>query len=149
MTMKRYTDMTKEELGLELASVRAEYKELAAMPRKLDMSRGKPNPVQLDLSMGLRGQHPAGLIVTRKGTDVRNYGELAGVDECKQLFADLLGLEQKNIIMGGQSSLNLMYDAAAGGVQRLPALGQTGTGQIPVPGTGLRPPLRHMPGVRH
>ena len=111
MSMKRYLDMNKEELAAELAAVRAEYKELTAIPRKLDMSRGKPNPVQLDLSMGLLGQDPAGLIVTRKGTDVRNYGELAGVDECKQLFADLLGLEQKNIIMGGQSSLNLMYDA--------------------------------------
>ncbi len=109
--MKRYPDMNPKELAAELAAVQKEYKDLAAMPRKLDMSRGKPNPVQLDLSMGLLGQDPAGLIVTRKGTDVRNYGELAGVDECKQLFADLLGLEQKNIIMGGQSSLNLMYDA--------------------------------------
>ena len=111
MIMKSYLDMTKEELQAEHELVAKEYKELAAIPRDLNMARGKPNPVQLDLSMGLLGQDPAGLIVTRKGTDVRNYGELAGVDECKQLFADLLGLEQKNIIMGGQSSLNLMYDA--------------------------------------
>ena len=111
MIMKSYLDMTKAELAAEYEAVRSEYEALKAIPRDLNMARGKPNPVQLDLSMGLLGQNPAGLIVTRKGTDVRNYGELAGVDECKQLFADLLGLEQKNIIMGGQSSLNLMYDA--------------------------------------
>jgi aspartate/methionine/tyrosine aminotransferase len=111
MIMKSYLEMTTKELRQELEAVTAEYKDLKAMGRTLDMSRGKPNSVQLDLSMGLLGQDPTSLIITHKGTDVRNYGELAGVDECKQLFADLLGLEQKNIIMGGQSSLSLMYDA--------------------------------------
>ena len=109
--MKSYLEMTKKELQKEYDSVCSEYAELKALGKKLDMSRGKPNSVQLDMSMGLLGQEPTELIITRKGTDVRNYGELAGVDECKQLFADLFGLEQKNIIMGGQSSLCLMYDA--------------------------------------
>ena len=108
--MKLYPEMTKEELERELSSVRQEYDEFKQNGLKLDMSRGKPNPVQLDLSMGILAQDPSELIITKKGTDVRNYGELAGVDECKQLFADFLGLEQKNIIMGGQSSLSLMYD---------------------------------------
>ena len=141
MIMKSYLDMTKEELQAEHALVAKEYKELAAIPRDLNMARGKPNPVQLDLSMGLLGQDPAGLIVTRKGTDVRNYGELAGVDECKQLFADLLGVEQKNIIMGGQSSLNLMYDAVVkalllGVYKGSKPWGQQGTVKFlcPVPG---------------
>ena len=109
--MKSYLEMDSMQLRQEYAAVLSEYKELKAMGKKLDMSRGKPNSVQLDMSMGLLGQQPTELIITRKGTDVRNYGELAGVDECKQLFADLLCLEQKNIIMGGQSSLSLMYDA--------------------------------------
>ena len=108
--MKLYPEMDRDELELELDRVTNEYNELKAMGLSLDMSRGKPNPVQLDLSMGILAQDPSELIITRKGTDVRNYGELAGVDECKQLFADFLGLEQKNIIMGGQSSLALMYD---------------------------------------
>lgn len=108
--MMLYPEMTRGELEQELEAVTKEYNELASLGLKLDMSRGKPNPVQLDLSMGILAQDPSELIITRKGTDVRNYGELAGVDECKQLFADLLGLEQKNIIMGGQSSLSLMYD---------------------------------------
>ena len=111
--MKSYLDMTKAELQAELASENAAYETLAAKGLKLDMSRGKPNPVQLDLSMSMLALDPAELITTKKGTDVRNYGELAGVDECKQLFADLLGLTQANIIMGGQSSLNLMYDSIA------------------------------------
>ncbi len=109
--MKSYLEMTKKELQKEYDFVCGEYAEFKALGKKLDMSRGKPNSVQLDMSMGLLGQEPTELIITRKGTDVRNYGELAGVDECKQLFADLFGLEQKNIIMGGQSSLCLMYDA--------------------------------------
>ncbi len=108
--MKNYTKMTTKERDREYAAAKSQYEELKALGRPLDMSRGKPNSVQLDLSMGLLGQEPTELIITYKGTDVRNYGELAGVDECKQLFADLLGLEQKNIIMGGQSSLSLMYD---------------------------------------
>ena len=109
--MKKYTEMTREELQEEFNSVLAEYNRIKEGDRKLDMSRGKPNADQLDLSMGMLAQDPSTLIHTRKGTDVRNYGELAGVDECKELFADLLGLRQENIIMGGQSSLALMYDS--------------------------------------
>ena len=110
MSMKSYLDMSAPELAAELAAVRAAYERLKAVPRKLDMSRGKPNGAQLDLSMDLLRQDPAGLTASRKGTDTRNYGELAGVDECRQLFADLLDLKPENIIVGGQSSLNLMYD---------------------------------------
>ena len=109
--MKSYQEMTKKELRAELAAVMKEYESVKAGKRTLDMSRGKPNPAQLDFSMALLGQSPFELITTRKGTDVRNYGELAGVDECKELFADILGLKPENVIMGGQSSLNLMYDS--------------------------------------
>ena len=109
--MKKYTAMTQKELRSELAAVTAEYNRIKEGDRQLNMARGKPNPTQLDLSMSMLAQSPSDLISTRKGTDVRNYGELAGVDECKEMFAELLGLKQENIIMGGQSSLNLMYDS--------------------------------------
>ena len=109
--MKRYTEMTPDELRAELAALSEKYDKIKAGGRELNMARGKPNPAQLDLSMSMLAQPPSDLITTRKGTDVRNYGELAGVDECKELFADLLGLQMGNIIMGGQSSLNLMYDS--------------------------------------
>ena len=109
--MKKYTSMNPQELRRELTAVTAEYNKIKKGDRQLNMARGKPNPSQLDLSMSMLAQSPSDLISTRKGTDVRNYGELAGVDECKEMFAELLGLKPENIIMGGQSSLNLMYDS--------------------------------------
>ncbi len=109
--MKSYLDMTKQELLAEREAVSGQYAALKAIPRNLNMARGKPNAAQLDLSMDMLSLDPACLAHTAKGVDARNYGELAGVEECRQLFADLLGLEAKNIILGGQSSLNLMYDS--------------------------------------
>ena len=111
MSMKSYLDMTKQELAAELQAVSDRYAALKAVPRSLNMARGKPNPAQLDLSMDMLSLDPAALARTPGGVDTRNYGELAGVEECRRLFADLLGLEPKNIILGGQSSLNLMYDS--------------------------------------
>ena len=111
--MKSYLDMSPLELAAELDAVRQAYNELKAVPRKLDMSRGKPNPAQLDLSMPMLALEPASLAHTAGGADTRNYGLPTGIDECKALFADILGLEPKNIIVGGQSSLNLMYDSVA------------------------------------
>ena len=109
--MKAYTSLSREEMQRELEQLMAQYESEKSKGYKLDMSRGKPESAQLDLSMDMLRQDPAELIHSRKGTDVRNYGELAGVDEAKELFADVLGLESKNIIMGGQSSLALMYDS--------------------------------------
>ena len=108
--MKSYTEMSRAELSAELADVMAEIEAEKKKGHSLDMSRGKPDPTQLNLSMRMLEQNPYDLIYTRKGTDVRNYGELAGVDEAKELFADVLGVKMENIIMGGQSSLCLMYD---------------------------------------
>ena len=108
--MKSYLSMTKEELTAELAEVKKQFKIEKSKGYSLDMSRGKPDSTQLNLSMGMLEQNPYDLIYTRKGTDVRNYGELAGVDEAKELFASILGLKPENVIMGGQSSLCLMYD---------------------------------------
>ena len=56
---------------------------------------------------------PAGLSHTAGGADTRNYGQPTGIDECKALFAELLWVEPSNVIVGGQSSLNLMYDSVA------------------------------------
>ena len=109
--MKSYLTMTKEEMAAEYEVLQKKYRKEKEKGYKLDMSRGKPDPTQLNLSMGMLEQNPYELIYSRKGTDVRNYGELAGVDEAKELFAELLGLKQENIIMGGQSSLCLMYDS--------------------------------------
>lgn len=105
-----YSAMNLQELKAEYEQQMELYKAEKANGYKLDMSRGKPDPTQLNLSMGMLQQNPYDLIYSKKGTDVRNYGELAGVDEAKQLFADVLGVRMENVIMGGQSSLCLMYD---------------------------------------
>ena len=103
--------MTESQRRTELAALKKQHEADIAAGYNLDMSRGKPDATQLNLSMDMLQQDPYSLIYSRKGTDVRNYGELAGVDEAKELFAELLGLKMENIIMGGQSSLALMYDA--------------------------------------
>ncbi len=108
--MKEYRSMTQEEQRAELEELRAAFEELSKRGLRLDMSRGKPDPVQLELSMDMLAIDPAQLVHSRKGTDTRNYGELAGVDEARELFGALMGLPKENVIVGGQSSLALMYD---------------------------------------
>jgi len=108
--MKAYSQLSREEMQLELKELMLQYENEKSKSYKLDMSRGKPDGAQLNLSMDMLQQNPYELIYSRKGTDVRNYGELAGVDEAKELFADVLGVDSHNVIMGGQSSLALMYD---------------------------------------
>ena len=108
--MKTYQEMTTNELRAELNAQKKLYEAEKARGYHLDMSRGKPDATQLNLSMDMLQQNPYDLIYSRKGTDVRNYGELAGVDEAKELFGAVLGVKPENIIMGGQSSLALMYD---------------------------------------
>ena len=77
----------------------------------LDMSRGKPSPDQLDLSNEiLTNVSPETGYTTQTGWDARNYGVLDGINECKSLFADLLEVPMDNVIVGGGSSLNLMFD---------------------------------------
>lgn len=111
--MKSYKEMTAAERSEELAAAKSEYEAIRAEGRKLDMARGKPNYQQLDLSMGLLAIDPAELVKAADGTDIRNYGILAGLPECRKLFGDMLGVAPENVIVGGQSSLNLMYDAIA------------------------------------
>lgn len=76
---------------------------------KLDMSRGKPNGDQLNLSNGILGQLEC--YTLENGMDARNYGVLDGIPEAKKLFSDLIQIPVEQIIVGGNSSLNLMYDS--------------------------------------
>lgn len=109
-----YTDMTKEELLKERESVLTKYEELKAKGLKLDMSRGKPNIEQLDLSMGmidtLASSHN---LVGEQGVDCRNYGVLDGIIEAKRLLSAMIECPVENIIIYGNSSLNVMYDTVA------------------------------------
>mgnify|MGYP005760022943 FL=1 len=90
----------------------SEYDRLKSCNLSLDMSRGKPAAAQLDLSNGILTLQLDSYI-NCEGHDVRNYGILTGIKECRHLFAELLGIKEDNIIIGGNSSLNLIYDAIA------------------------------------
>ncbi|MDR0222246.1 MAG: aminotransferase class I/II-fold pyridoxal phosphate-dependent enzyme [Oscillospiraceae bacterium] len=98
-------------LGLKEKSEK-EYAGVKAKGLKLDMSRGKPGPDVLELSNGML-KLPAGDYISENGTDCRNYGIIDGIPEAKRLFAQMLGVSESEVIVGGNSSLQMMYDAVA------------------------------------
>lgn len=112
--MKPYAEMTKEELMDLRKSLRAQYREYQGKDLKLDMSRGKPCVEQLDLSMGMMDVLNSNSDLTcEDGTDCRNYGVLDGIREAKELLADMMEVNPDNLIIYGNSSLNVMYDTIA------------------------------------
>lgn len=108
--MTAYTARTKAELQTEVSAIRAQYEELKGRGLKLDMSRGKPGKAQLDLVMDMFDVLKAPEDYLDGKLDVRNYGELSGIPSAKALFADLLGCRKEEVFVGGNASLNLMYD---------------------------------------
>lgn len=104
--MSEYKMMSKQELLSEQEALLKRFEEYKAMGLKLDMSRGKPSKEQLDLSMDMLKP----IDYTENGFDVRNYGILDGIQSCKELFAQLLDVDAKNVLVGPAASLNLMYD---------------------------------------
>ena len=106
-----YREFSKEELLKEKESLQKLYDDFKSLNLNLDMSRGKPSPKQLDISMELLDSVKfEDAYKSQNGFDCRNYGVLEGIDECRQLFADVLGVNKDNIIVGGNSSLNMMFD---------------------------------------
>ena len=106
-----YQELPRSEAVLEFEKVKKEYEQLCEKGLSLDLSRGKPGKEQLDMvSPILKALEDTDEFISEIGLDVRNYGGLDGIPEMKRIFADLFGLPEKNIIIGGNSSLNLMYD---------------------------------------
>ena len=106
-----YADLTKEELMELKKSLKAEYKAMQAKDLKLDMSRGKPSQEQLDISMGLMDVLSSDAdLMSENGSDCRNYGVLDGIPEAKELMGDMMEVPADNLIIYGNSSLNVMYD---------------------------------------
>lgn len=109
--MSDYLNMSQPELASEFEAVKAEYEHLRSLHLTLDMSRGKPGFDNMDLSeemFDLVGNDTG--FKNIDGIDCRNYGGLDGLCELKNLFAEILGLTPDQIIVGGNSSLNMMFD---------------------------------------
>ena len=107
--MKPFTKLNKKELLEIKNTLDLQYQEFKKQDLKLDMSRGKPCSEQLDLSMPILDVKQYSI----DNIDCRNYGVLEGLPSIRKLFAQLLEVNEKNVIIGGTSSLTLMYDYLA------------------------------------
>lgn len=112
--MTAYKDLSRDELLEMKNELETRFEDVKSKGLKLDMSRGKPSAAQLDLAMGmmdvLRSDSD---LKCEEGVDCRNYGVLDGIREAKQLLADMMEVPIDNIVIFGNSSLNIMYDTVA------------------------------------
>ncbi|MCI8847794.1 MAG: aminotransferase class I/II-fold pyridoxal phosphate-dependent enzyme [Oscillibacter sp.] len=108
--MKPYAQMTKEERSAEYAALQKEFQNWKSRGLSLNMARGKPGKAQLDLVSDIFGlmQKPEDYV--SGGIDVRNYGEMAGLPAAKALFAEILDCKPEQVFVGGNASLQLMFD---------------------------------------
>ena len=136
--MADYLSMNRDELTAEKAALEAQYKKFQDMGLKLNMARGKPGPHQMDLAMDLLKMDD---YTTDDGFDARNYGELEGLQEARELFADVFGVKPAEVFVGGNSSLQLMYNLVAigymFGFQDSPCPWSGRKAQVPLPGARL------------
>ena len=111
MNTEYYDSMSKEALEKEKADLQARYDAYKAQGLNLNMSRGKPGPEQLDLSMPMMDiLNSTSDYNAEAGDDCRNYGVVDGLPEMRQFFGNLLGVDANDVIVGGNSSLNMMFD---------------------------------------
>ncbi len=139
--MKNYLEMTVSERQEELLKVKKEYLEWKGRGLSLDMSRGKPGPDQMDVSNILFDTIKSdGDFRNVSGVDCRNYGGLSGLIELRALFAEIMGVDSTQVMVGGNSSLNMMFDVISQGMTHgfsgcKPWILQGGTKMLcPVPG---------------
>ena len=112
--MKKYSEMSKDELLKLKNQLEAEFEDVKGKGLKLDMSRGKPAAEQLDLGKELldivNGESD---LKAENGLDTRNYGGPEGIPEAKALMAEMVGTKPENVIVFGNSSLNVMFDTVS------------------------------------
>ena len=109
--MTAYPQMTAEERKAEYARLQKEFDAIKAQKLSLNMARGKPGKAQLDMVSDVifnLMEKPEDFL--SGGIDVRNYGEMSGLPAAKELFAEILGCRSEQVFVGGNASLQLMYD---------------------------------------
>lgn len=112
--MKAYQHMTKAELLTLKKDLEAQFEDMKSRRLSLDMSRGKPGEDQLALSMGMMDVlNSSSDMKNEAGEDTRNYGMVDGLPEAKKLLAEMVGAEPENVIVFGNASLSIMFDAIA------------------------------------
>ena len=112
--MKAYKDLTKNELLTVKAALEEEYKTMESKGLSLNMAGGKPGFSQLALSMPMLDVfNSTSDMRTMLGNDTRNYGDLDGIGECRRLMANMMSVQKDNVVVCGNSSLNIMYDTVA------------------------------------
>ena len=99
-----------EALAAEAPKNDAAFSQFQSQGLKLDMTRGKPSPEQLDLANGLLTVLGAADYKSASGTDCRNYGGVDGLPEAKSLFADFMGVTPAEVLIGDNASLSLMSE---------------------------------------
>ena len=109
-----YQELSRAELEALKKELDKQFDEVKAKGLKLNMSRGKPGIAQLTLSMPMldviNSQSDMNTVL---GNDTRNYGDLDGIGECRKLLADMMGVNKDNVVVCGNSSLNIMYDTVS------------------------------------
>lgn len=112
--MKTFQEMSRQELKELHDKLAVQFEEIKAEGLKLDMSRGKPAPEQLDTAMPIMDVlNSESLLQTENGTDCRNYGIMDGIPEAKRLIAQMLETKPENVIVDGNASLSLMFDTVS------------------------------------
>ncbi len=112
--MKTFQEMSRQELEELRNALEVQFEEVKGEGLKLDMSRGKPAPEQLDTAMPLMDVlNSESLLQTEGGVDCRNYGIMDGIPEMKRLMAEMLDTKPENVIVDGNASLSLMFDTVS------------------------------------
>ena len=112
----RMTALDRDALQKELEEAQKAYRTYQKMDLTLNMERGKPCAKQLDLALGvLEALHARSEFANSRGDDCRNYGVWNGLPEMRAIFSDMMGVPAEDIILGNNSSLQMMFDCISQG----------------------------------
>ena len=112
--MKAYKELTRDELVSLKTELDKQFIDAKGKGLKLDMSRGKPTPAQLDMAMDIMDVlNSSSDMNAENGMDTRNYGMMDGIPEAKRLMGEMMGVPAENVIVYGNASLTIMYDTVS------------------------------------